>query len=214
VTQAAARILSAFVVLIFLTGPSACSLLDRRIQSVNSNSSYQPVYNPKTKYALEAKEELGLPNGYLSSYDQQRLNERIYLKELENQLDTRSEKAQYYQLRSSLGSDRERIQFLLLGSREAKARWITMRGLNRQDSHSDEIAKVIESNDLALGMSESAVRESWGDPDVIEVAGNTVYGYERWRYKRIVSGNDGYQQELRSVYFEGGRVVGWETEDM
>jgi len=204
----------AILAVFFVTGLSACSLLERRHSGAQQESSYQAAYRPTTKYALEAREELGLSGKFLNAYDQQRLNERIYLKELEALLGTTAEKAQYYQIRSSLNNDRERIQFLLLGSREAKARWITTRGLNRQDTHPEEIANVIENSDLTLGMSESAVRESWGDPDLIEVAGNKVYGYERWRYKRTVSGNDGYQRELRSVYFEGGRVVGWETDDL
>ena len=63
--------------------------------------------------------------------------------------------------------------------------------------------KAIEEKDIALGMSSAAVKESWGDPDIVEVAGDTVYGYERWRYQRIVSGNDGYQKELRSVQRRG-----------
>lgn len=203
----------AFCALILLPGLSACALLERRLESQNSNP-YAPAYRNTTKHALEAREELGLSDGYLSPYDQDRLQTRIFLKELEDKLDSRAEKAQYYQIRTTLKNDHERIQFLLLGSREAKARWITSKGLNRQDSYSDEIAKTIEEKDIALGMSESAVRESWGDPDVIEVAGDAIYGYERWRYQRIVSGNDGYQKELRSVYFEGGRVVGWETQDL
>lgn len=203
-----------FVALV-LPGLTACAALDRRFEN-ESSRHYAPAHNPiTTKHELEAREELGLPmGGYLSSSDQNRLQERVYLKELESRLNTRAEKAQYYQVKSSMSSDRERIQFLLLGSREQKARWITSRGLNRRDAHPEEIASAIEAKDIALGMTESAVRESWGDPDLIEVAGDSVYGYKRWRYRRIVSGNDGYQRELRLVYFEGGHVVGWETYDL
>lgn len=201
---------SAFI----LPGLIACSHLERRMNQGGNDGAYAQPPHITSKYAIDAREELGLSNGALSPYDYQRLQERIYLKELEAQLATRAEKAQYYQIRSSLKNDAERIQFLMLGSRDSKARWITTRGLNRQDSHSDAVASAIEKKDIALGMNESAVRESWGDPDIIEVAGDSVYGYERWRYKRIISGNDGYQKELRSVYFEGGRVVGWETQDL
>jgi hypothetical protein len=38
-----------------------------------------------------------------------------------------------------------------------------------------------------------------------------MYGYERWNYHRFTPGSDGYQKENRVVYFESGRVVGWET---
>lgn len=203
------------LMVVVIPGLSACAAMERRFEAENA-SPYAPAYHQTaTKHEAEAREELGLPsNGYLSSYDQTRLQERMFLKKLEHRLETRAEKAQYYQVKSSLKSDQERIQFLLLGSREQKARWITSRGLNRSDIHPDEIANTIENKDIALGMTESAVRESWGDPDLIEVAGDPVYGFKRWRYRRMVSGNGGYQRELRLVYFEGGHVVGWETYDL
>lgn len=199
--------------IVIIPGLISCAAMERRY---HADSSSQPTsyYKQSSKHEVQAREELGLSSGYLSSYDQRRLQERIYLKELEDQINSRADKAQYYQIKSNLKNDGERIQFLLLGSRDAKARWLTTRGLNRQDTHSEEIAQTIEENDIALGMSESAVRESWGDPDLIEVAGDSIYGYKRWRYRRIIPGNAGYQRELRSIYFEGGRVVGWETKDL
>lgn len=197
-----------------LPGLCACSALQRRLEPQTSESGYYSLSPELSRYEYEAREELGLPMGHLSPYERSRLQERMHLKELEDRMSSRSEKAQYYQIKSSLRNDGERIQYLLLGSRETKARWLTARGLNRQDMHSEDVVRVIEAKDIAMGMSQSAVRESWGDPDVTEVAGDPVYGYERWRYQRIVSGNDGYQKELRSVYFEGGRVVGWETQDL
>ncbi len=206
--------LRTLVLLLLIPGLNACSHIERRYES-QKNEYGHPSYHPtNSRFEVEAREELGLGSGYLSSYDRARVQERVYLKELENRLESRAEKAQYFQIKSSLRNDAERIQFLLLGSREAKARWITTRGLNRQDTHTEEIAKAIESKDIALGMSEKAVRESWGDPDLIEVAGDPVYGYKRWRYQKMASGNDGYQREQRAVYFEGGRVVGWETHDL
>jgi hypothetical protein len=204
-----------FLTLLFiLPGLCACSGLQRRFNEQDQAASAPAYYQNNGRHAAEAREELGLNGNYLTFADRQRLQERITLKDLEDQLTTRAEKAQYYQIKPSLRGDGERIQFLLLGSNEAKARWITQHGLNRQDTHSEGVAQAIENKDIALGMSESAVRESWGDPDIVEVAGDSVYGYQRWRYKRMVSGNDGYQRRLRSVYFEGGRVVGWETHDL
>lgn len=192
-------------------GLSACSFLERRMQADGSFSSGHSYSGSNEKRQSEAMEELGLRGKYLSPTDQDRLETRIYLKELESRLQNRAEKAQYYQIKSSLKTDPDRIQFLNLSSAESKARWIKSRGLNMDDRHSNEIANIIEKQDIALGMSQSAVRESWGDPDAVEVAGDTVYGYERWRYNRFVSGNDGYQKEMRMVFFEGGRVVGWQT---
>lgn len=192
-------------------GLSACSFLERRMQAENANDASPYYANTNEKRLNEAREELGLRGKSLSGVDYDRLETRMYLKDLESRLTNRAEKAQYYQIKSSLKTDQDRIQFLTLSSSESKARWIKSRGLNMDDRHSNEIANIIEKQDIALGMSQSAVRESWGDPDAIEVAGDSVYGYERWRYNRFISGNDGYQKEMRMVFFEGGRVVGWQT---
>ena len=58
-------------------------------------------------------------------------------------------------------------------------------------------------------MSKRAVQESWGEPERIEVAGNPTYGNERWKYSTYVSSTEGFNEEERMIYFEGGRVVGW-----
>ncbi len=82
-----------------------------------------------------------------------------------------------------------------------RERWAPSRGLIAAKKPTPTIVrKTIESNDIALGMNQKAVTESWGDPDAVEVAGDPVYGFERWKYNRYVSGNDGYQKEMRIVY--------------
>lgn len=206
------------LVIVLCFGLSACALFQR-----NSRSGYQSYDEQMTVTATdiyeqkrinieqEAREELGFLGRPLSDEERQSLEDRIRLKRKEANLATKRERKQYFQIRSSLRSDRERIGFLTLPTYEARERWAQQRGLyNQEETYSDEVANVIESNDIALGMSQKAVMESWGDPDMVEVAGDPVYGYERWKYNRYVSGNEGYQKELRVVYFEGGRVVGWE----
>lgn len=159
----------------------------------------------------EAREELGLLGRPLTDEERLALETRIRLKRQESRIATKRDKKQYFQVRSALKNDRERLMFLSLPTFEARDRWAQARGLGHQDEvYSDEVAKVIEGNDIALGMSQKGVMESWGDPDMVETAGNALYGYERWKYNRYVSGNEGYQKEMRIVYFEGGRVVGWE----
>ncbi|MEK6556591.1 MAG: hypothetical protein AABZ31_15180, partial [Bdellovibrionota bacterium] len=79
--------------------------------------------------------------------------------------------------------------------------------INKEIDH-----QLIENNDIARGMSRNAVIQSWGNPDMEEFAGNPVYGNERWVYNKQVSTDQGYKQERRLIYFEAGRVVGWETE--
>ena len=65
--------------------------------------------------------------------------------------------------------------------------------------------------DLHLGMLKNSVQSFLGRPDQIEVAGNPIYGNERWTYVRSVPTMDGYYTEKRVIYFERGNVVGWET---
>ena len=75
-----------------------------------------------------------------------------------------------------------------------------------------EFEEVVDSQDIALGMPTEYVKKSWGEPNNVEVSGNPIYRNERWQYNKQVSTPQGYKQEKRFVYFEGGRVVGWETE--
>jgi hypothetical protein len=200
-----------------MLGLSACAALQRSERSGYSYEEYNESEQPKDLYEQkadsvesEAKEELGLDSRPLSTDEANAVETRVKLKRMESRLETKREKKQYYGVRSALKNDQERIYFLSLPTIEARERWAQTRGLGGDESYSDDIAKVIESNDIALGMTQKAVMQSWGDPDAVETAGSAVYGYERWKYNRYVSGNEGYQKELRVVYFEGGRVVGWE----
>ncbi len=59
-------------------------------------------------------------------------------------------------------------------------------------------------------MPAELVRRSWGSPDNVDVAGNPLYGNERWRFKRYSPSPEGYRLQSKLVYFEGGKVVGWE----
>jgi outer membrane protein assembly factor BamE (lipoprotein component of BamABCDE complex) len=70
---------------------------------------------------------------------------------------------------------------------------------------------LIGQSDIMLGMTRAAVRESWGPPDEVEVAGQPMYGNERWHYTEQMTSSEGYTTERRIVIFEAGRVVGWET---
>lgn len=195
-------------------GLSACALFERSQDSgyLDAYDSEANIYQQRqAKSETDAREELGFTGRELNDRERSMIENRLKLKRQEALLANKREKKQYYQLRSHLANDRERLYFLSLPTYEARERWAQNRGLNTQDDgYSDEVAQTIESNDIALGMSQKAVLESWGDPDTVEVAGNAVYGYERWRYNRYVSGDDGYQKENRIIYFEGGRVVGWE----
>jgi len=206
-----------FIALSFL-GLSACALMDRSSQSgymyetEESSSTPADLYRQKAmNVENEAREELGLLGRPLSDEERRAIETRIRLKRQEARIASKREKKQYFEVRGALKTDRERLQFLSLPTFEARARFAQSRGFgHEEEGYPDEVAKTIENNDIALGMSQKGVTESWGDPDMIETAGNALYGFERWKYNRYVSGDEGYKKELRIVYFEAGRVVGWE----
>lgn len=207
-----------FLLPVLVLGLSACSLLQRSGDSgyYDSNEESKGVrefYSDRKSYEEdETRKELGLKNSIpLTDDDRSRLEARLALKRLESRLETSSEKRQYYKYKGLMRSDGERINFLRLPTMEARERFAQNRGLRVDENYSDSVASLIETQDIAVGMSQKAVMESWGDPDLVEVAGDPVFGNERWKYNHYASGNDGYQKEMRLVYFEAGRVVGWES---
>lgn len=208
-----------FLLPILFLGLSACSLLQRSSESGYYDSSTEEsrgvreFYNDRKQYEEdETRREMGLKTSLpLSDDDRARLEARLALKRLESRLQTNAEKRQYYKYKGLMRSDGERINFLRLPTMEARERFAQNRGIRVEENYSDAIATLIENQDIAVGMSQKAVMESWGDPDLVEVAGDPVYGNERWKYNHYVSGNEGYQKEMRMVYFEAGRVVGWES---
>jgi hypothetical protein len=69
---------------------------------------------------------------------------------------------------------------------------------------------AIMNQDIFLGMSARDVQSAWGSPRDIETAGVPGSGNERWVYYNSNSMNYGMEKP-RIVYFEQGRVVGWES---
>ncbi len=83
------------------------------------------------------------------------------------------------------------------------------------DMSSDEyrrerVAPAIENRDIVPGMSPQDVISAWGRPRDIEVAGDGTHGNERWVYYSGNSLRYGISQP-RVIYFENGRVAGWES---
>ena len=168
-------------------------------------------FRTEARLAREAREELGLGERRLTATERDALDARVSLKRAEAAIPNRRDQKLYYKLRSNLRTDAEREYVLGLPTAAARSRYVTEHGLDVIDeAQAEELAAVIEAKDIAIGMTQKAVGESWGDPDQVETAGDGVYGIERWRYNRYVSGGDGYRKEIRLVYFEGGRVTGWE----
>lgn len=65
-------------------------------------------------------------------------------------------------------------------------------------------------NRLTLGMTMPRVLELWGKPTDVKAAGDSNDGNERWVYSEGVAGLYGLGSN-RVVYFEQGRVAGWES---
>lgn len=206
---------------LLMIGLSSCSLLQRHPGSgylgaefQESNSAVDFYQSRRSRQEQLAIEELGInPSQSLNENDQSSIEQRLRLKRMEAAIPTKLQKQQYYRYQAFLKNDLDRILFLQIPTIEARERWVQGLGISEIDNrgYSDEMAKLIESNDIVIGMSQKAVTESWGDPEIVEVAGNPIYRNEVWKYSKYVSSEDGYRREMRLIYFEGGRVVGWET---
>lgn len=162
-----------------------------------------------SKYAYELGYD---PVKGLSEEERNAVLNRRKVRELERSIELQKEKAQYSKILPFLQSDEEKIQFLSIPSVEGRQHWVNRKKIwdrVKADSHYHE---ALETQDIAVGMTADLVRKSWGDPQSIEASGNSVYKNERWKYTRDVPSPSGYKRERRFVYFEGGRVIGWETE--
>ena len=158
--------------------------------------------------------ELGYdPTSTLTNEQINAVYNRKRVRELERGLETKKEKEQYSKVLPWLRNDEERIQFLTIPNLEGRQSWINNRGIwDRAQGMSRETKDLVDNQDIAVGMPMDLVRRSWGEPTSVEVSGNPIYKNERWRYMRYSSQADGFRQEKRIVYFEAGKVVGWETE--
>ncbi|HEX4923688.1 MAG TPA: hypothetical protein VFV50_06365 [Bdellovibrionales bacterium] len=189
------RILSLSIVLL-LTG---CGLMQRSPESGYAgqwDDVGEPSYGGRTRT--------------LSQNERSELEGNVEIRRLESNIRSDEESDQYNRYKASMTA-KERAEFLSMRDSSARRRWVQAKGIREDRGRfSRNIASVIEDGDITLGMPKEAVRESWGDPETVEVAGNPTFGNERWIYTRYISSVEGYQREERIIYFEGGQVVGWE----
>ncbi|MES2962885.1 MAG: hypothetical protein V4760_03275 [Bdellovibrionota bacterium] len=158
-----------------------------------------------------AAQELGFTSRELSDKEARAVGDRAALTRAEKALEGKRERDQYFKNKAYFRSDRERVDFLQLDSFEARGRYLNNRGIDGNHTENPpEIQALIDVNDITLGMSKEAVKSSWGEPEAVEVAGDPIYGNERWHYSEQLPSTEGYLTENRLVYFEGGRVAGWE----
>lgn len=193
-----------------------CSLFQR---SAGSGLAYEYYGATKPKPLTQQEinknaAELGInPNQSLSDEQLYSIQGRQMVRELEQKLSSKKEKDQYSRILPLLQGDPEKIQFLSIPSIEGRQAWINRNNIwQRGASVNPDLYEAAESGDLALGMTEELVRRSWGEPQSVDVSGNPSYRNQKWKYSRNVASDQGYRTQNRYVYFEGGRVVGWETE--
>lgn len=142
-----------------------------------------------------------------------KINSKFRLKQLENQLSSRRELEQYSKALPWFKNDEEKINFLELTEFEQRQRWLIENNFYvRQGKVRTQLKDVVEAQDIALGMTEDLVRKSWGEPEIVEISGVPQFKNHRWKYNRYISSVDGYKPEKKIIYFEGGRVIGWEVE--
>lgn len=161
------------------------------------------------KYAYE----LGFdPRKGLSETERKDSLTRRRLRALERKLDSPKERVNYSKVLPLFANDQEKIDYLSIPSIEGRASWVNRNKLWNRDKTNADFMTLTEQQDITLGMSQELVRKSWGEPSQVEHSGNPVYKNERWKYIRELPTMSGYKRERRYVYFESGRVVGWETE--
>ncbi len=217
-----------FLVLLSFAGLSACSLVTVHQNLLSSNASPENEYATtggqppamrneyfRQKYGQEwnfARKELGIPKNAPLTPDQSKaITTRVELNRLENAIQTDEARKQYYALKPYFENDAQRIHFLELPTMQAREQWAREQGITTNPKISQTAATIIKDNNIALGMTGNEVEQSWGEPTDIEYAGNPVYQNERWSYTKEISTKSGYQKETRVVYFEFGRVAGWQT---
>ncbi len=72
------------------------------------------------------------------------------------------------------------------------------------------IRQAQAQRDIVLGMSADDVRSVWGDPRSVETAGDSGSGNEKWTYYEGLSA-PWSMSSTRTIFFENGKVVGWQT---
>ncbi len=173
---------------------SGCAVFERSTDSGYSES--KKSYQKNANYGSE-----------------QQISRKNLIKKMENSLRNQKEVDQYSKVLPNFKNEEERLEFLSLSDYETKQEWLKEKNfLNRSKIIETEMQELVEAQDIALGMSQGLVKKSWGDPDTIEVSGNPSLKNERWKYLKQIPTTNGYRSERKVVYFEGGRVVGWEVE--
>lgn len=186
----------------------ACVSFERHPESGYSKNSSRSTHSGWKKSQTSVTQR-----SFLQEESAPARDSKSRLKQLENSLSSQRELAQYSRALPWLKNDQEKIDFLELPGFEARQKWLNENDVTgRMNRINSQMQELVDAQDIALGMPESLVKKSWGDPDSIEVSGSPQFRNFRWKYNKYVSTPDGYKMERKFVYFEGGKVVGWEVE--
>lgn len=194
----------------------ACGHLERSAKSgYSSEIPKSEVSWQLDKNSLKLLAELGMTeNDLLTPEGQKKFQEKQEIIHRESLLFDERERKQYYQNLPWFKNTEEQVEFLRQNGYYGRLLWLRKRGIGKRPIELDSTTEdLIASKDIALGMQTDFVKRSWGTPDSIEIAGNPLYGNERWRYKRYSPTPDGFRLQSRIIYFESGKVVGWEQRD-
>ena len=188
--------------------PNTDTVIVNREGALKRETSIIPEQDIK-KYAFE----LGFnPDNELSDEERSQILARYKVRAMERTLDTEKERLHYSKVLPYLLNDQEKADYLANPTIEGRQAWVIRNKIWSRAKTDKDFLEVVESQDLTLGMNQQLVKKSWGEPESIEYSGNPLYKNEKWRYIRDVPSPNGYKRERRFVFFEGGRVVGWETE--
>jgi hypothetical protein len=184
------------------------------VERITEGSSHSEQISPISDKDLEKYAyELGLdPRTGLNADERKSVSQRRRVRELERTLDSEKERRHYSKVLPLMQTDDEKIDYLSIESIEGRQAWVNRNKIWSRLKSKKDFQELIASQDIAVGMTADLVKKSWGNPESVEYSGNEIYKNERWKYTREVPSPSGYMHERRFVYFEGGRVVGWETE--
>ena len=187
--------------------------MDRRPENFFSPGNDFPVSQGDSGHSTISKDELArrTPSSekelFEKKYEQSVMEELKYLEEKLSE----KEVLEYEQVVKHVETNSAKIYYLKL-TKEERAEYVQSLGSNQ--FMRKRTTQYIESpisqlrraffrvdNDINIGMTKKQVRNSWGSPTSIDVAGNPMEENERWYF---AIGN-----RIKRVYFENGRVEGW-----
>lgn len=204
-----------WLIALALAALGGCSTMQRSDSSGYRHREMEPNQSRARKAASRevAMEELGYRRDRdLSDRDMELLDLRAQLSKAEKSLEGRREREQYFRNKPYLRGDADRLELLSLPSYDDRQQWLNAKGIQASTvAHPPMVQSLVDVNDIAVGMTKQAVKDSWGEPELVEVSGNPMYGNERWHYSEQTQSAEGYRSQHRMLYFESGRVVGWES---